>query len=45
MAACALDFGGGSTGIYRILASKRERSKWPLPMSRRDLDVGIDDRV
>jgi cyclopropane-fatty-acyl-phospholipid synthase len=37
MAACALEFEEGGTGIYQILASKRDHGKWPLPLSRRDL--------
>jgi cyclopropane-fatty-acyl-phospholipid synthase len=37
MAACALEFEEGGTGIYQILASKRDHGRWPLPLSRRDL--------
>ncbi len=37
MAACALEFEEGGTGIYQILASKRNQGKWPVPLSRRDL--------
>ncbi len=37
MAACALEFESGGTGIYQILASKRDRGAWPVPMTRRDL--------
>ncbi len=37
MAACALEFEAGSTGIYQILASKPNRGEWPVPLSRRDL--------
>lgn len=37
MAACALEFEAGGTGIYQILASKPDQGKWPLPLSRRDL--------
>lgn len=37
MAACALDFEAGTTGIYQILASKPQRGAWPLPLSRGDL--------
>ena len=37
MAACALDFEAGTTGIYQILASKPNRGEWPLPLSRGDL--------
>ena len=45
MAACALEFESGGTGIYQILASKRNRGEWPVPLSRRDLYVGSDGRV
>ncbi len=37
MAACALQFEEGSTGIYQILASKRESFSSPIPLTRRDL--------
>ena len=37
MAACALEFESGGTGIYQILASKRDRGAWPVPLTRRDL--------
>ncbi|HEY8326888.1 MAG TPA: cyclopropane-fatty-acyl-phospholipid synthase family protein [Rhodanobacter sp.] len=37
MAACALEFESGGTGIYQILASKRNRGEWPVPLSRSDL--------
>ncbi len=40
MAACALEFEAGGTGIYQILASRRDRGAWPVPLSRRDLYVG-----
>ncbi len=40
MAACALDFEAGTTGIYQILASRPNRGEWPLPLSRADLYVG-----
>jgi len=40
MAACALEFEAGGTGIYQILASKRDRGEWHVPLSRRDLYVG-----
>ena len=42
MAACALEFESGGTGIYQILASSRNRGEWPLPLSRGDLYVGRD---
>ncbi len=37
MAACALQFEEGNTGIYQILASKREPFSRPVPLTRRDL--------
>ena len=37
MAACALDFEAGTTGVHQILASKPNRGEWPLPLSRADL--------
>lgn len=37
MAACALQFEEGGTGIYQILASKREPFSSPVPLTRRDL--------
>lgn len=45
MAACALEFESGGTGIYQILASKRNLGLWPVPLSRRDLykDVGLTE--
>lgn len=36
-AACALDFGAGTTGIYQILASRPDRGEWPVPLMRGDL--------
>ncbi|MDT3706195.1 MAG: hypothetical protein ROZ09_05170 [Thiobacillus sp.] len=33
MAACALEFEAGGTGIYQILASSRNRGEWPVPLS------------
>ena len=45
MAACALDFEAGSTGIYQILASKRNQGAWPVPLSRGDIYVGRDGRL
>ncbi len=44
MAACALDFEDGGTGIYQILASRPNGGKWPVPLSRDDLYVGRDGR-
>jgi len=40
MAACALEFEAGGTGVYQILASKRNRGVWSVPMTRHDLYVG-----
>ncbi len=40
MAACALEFEAGGSGVYQILASNRpcgHRSQWPVPLTRRDL--------
>lgn len=37
MAACALEFEAGGTGIYQILASKRYRGRWSVPLTRDDL--------
>ena len=37
MAACALEFESGGTGIYQILASRRDRGRWPVPLSRDDV--------
>lgn len=42
MAACALEFEAGGTGIYQILASRRHRGNWPLPLSRADLYTARD---
>lgn len=40
MAACALEFEAGGTGIYQIVASKRDDGRWPVPLTRRDLYSG-----
>jgi cyclopropane-fatty-acyl-phospholipid synthase len=40
MAACALEFESGGTGIYQIVASKRDGGAWPVPLTRRDLYRG-----
>ena len=40
MAACALEFESGGTGIYQILASSRNNGEWPVPLSRADLYEG-----
>lgn len=37
MAASALEFEAGGTGVYQILASRRCRGEWPVPLTRRDL--------
>ena len=37
MAACAMQFEEGNTGIYQILASKRAPLSSPVPLTRRDL--------
>ncbi|MBX9795104.1 MAG: cyclopropane-fatty-acyl-phospholipid synthase family protein, partial [Burkholderiaceae bacterium] len=37
MAACALEFEAGGTGIYQIVASKRHDGAWPVPLTRGDL--------
>lgn len=37
MAACALEFEDGGTGIYQILASRRGQPTLEVPLSRRDL--------
>ena len=44
MAACALEFETGGTGIYQILVSNRNRGEWPVPLSRGDLYLGRDGR-
>lgn len=40
MTACAQQFENGSTGIYQILAVRKENGPPPLPLTRRDLYVG-----
>ena len=40
MAACALGFEAGTTGVYQILASKPNRGEWPVPLTRGDLYAG-----
>ncbi len=45
MAACALEFESGGTGIYQILASRRNGGEWPVPLSRGDLYAGRDSRL
>ena len=48
MAACALDFEAGTTGVYQILAFRPNRGEWPVPLSRGDLyavAAGTQDRV
>lgn len=43
MAACALEFESGGTGIYQIVASTRNQGEWPVPLSRADLYRGQRD--
>ena len=43
MAACALEFESGGTGIYQILASRPDRGMWPVPLSRSDLYAARDN--
>ena len=45
MAACALDFEAGTTGVYQILASRPNRGEWPVPLSRGDLYAGCAGRT
>lgn len=45
MAACALEFESGGTGVYQILASRHNRGAWPVPLSRRDLYIERDRRI
>lgn len=40
MAACALEFEAGGTGVYQVLASKPDRGRWPVPLTRGDLYGG-----
>jgi len=44
MAACALEFESGGTGVYQILASRPDNGRWPLPLSRRDLYADDADK-
>jgi cyclopropane-fatty-acyl-phospholipid synthase len=37
MAACALQFETGATGVHQILASRRGADSYPVPLTRRDL--------
>lgn len=37
MAACAVEFEAGGTGIYQIVASNRNCGEWPVPLTRSDL--------
>ena len=37
MAACALEFEDGGTGVYQILASRRGSASMPVPLTRRDI--------
>lgn len=40
MAACAIEFEAGGTGLYQILASNRSQGAWPVPLTRADLYRG-----
>lgn len=40
MAACAREFELGGTGIYQILASKRNAGMSPVPLTRKDIYAG-----
>ena len=42
MAACALEFEAGGTGIYQILASRHHAGAWAVPLTRGDLYAEID---
>ncbi|SPJ18145.1 putative fatty acid methyltransferase [Burkholderiales bacterium] len=37
MAACALEFEDGGTGVHQILASRRGATSLPVPLTRRDI--------
>jgi len=37
MAACAVEFEAGGTGVYQILVSRRGATQPALPLTRRDL--------
>lgn len=37
MAACALEFEAGGTGLHQILAGKPDGGRWPVPLTRQDL--------
>lgn len=39
MAACALSFESGETGVYQILVSRRHQGQWSVPLCRKDLYV------
>jgi cyclopropane-fatty-acyl-phospholipid synthase len=43
MTGCALQFEQGQTGIYQILAVRKNNNLSPLPLTRRDLYEGCDD--
>lgn len=45
MAACALEFEAGGTGVYQVLASRRNHGEWPVPLSRADLHAGPDRQL
>lgn len=37
MAACALEFESGGTGVYQILAGRSDGGTWPAPLTREDI--------
>ena len=37
MAACALEFESGGTGIYQILGARSDGGAWPVPLTREDI--------
>lgn len=37
MAACALEFEAGGTGLHQILAAKPAQGRWTVPLTRQDL--------
>ncbi len=42
MAACALEFEDGGTGIYQILGARRDRGAYPVPLTRHDIYAAPD---
>lgn len=37
MAACALEFESGGTGVYQILGGRPDGGSWPAPLTREDI--------